>query len=185
MFSSKTISDDISTSSKETPQGGEPTISSVATTDTHEKQGSDEKHTTDDFQTKSSEMNQSISHKVTRQTLIFVLCAAMNSCNLGFDLGVNSTASNLIQTDMGLSDVQLELFIGSLNWWSIPGSLFAHCSFQTAAIGFIIGLIIMASAYDYTTLMVGRFFVGLGVGFGLAVSHQKSYGSFYFPVSGV
>ena len=116
--------------------------------------------------------------KLTRKTYIFAMCAAINSCNLGYDIGVSTNAGGLIQRDMGLTDVQKELFIGSLNLWSIFGSLFAHwiCdkygrrySFQVAAVGFIVGLVIMALAPSYTILMIGRVFVGLGVGFGLAV----------------
>jgi sugar porter (SP) family MFS transporter len=38
-----------------------------------------------------------------------------------------------------------------------------------AAVGFILGVVIMASAPNYGLLMVGRFFVGLGVGVGLAI----------------
>jgi MFS family permease len=117
-------------------------------------------------------------HPLTRQTLVFALCAAVNSCNLGYDVGVSTNAGALIQRDMGLTDVQRELFIGSLNMWSIFGSLFAHwiCdrygrrhSFNVAAVGFIVGLVIMAMAPNYTVLMIGRVFVGLGVGFGLAI----------------
>jgi MFS family permease len=98
---------------------------------------------------------------------------------LGYDIGVSTHASALIQQTMGLTDVQRELFVGSLNLWSIFGSLFAHwiCdrygrrdSFKVAALGFILGLVILAAAPNYTTLMVGRVFVGLGVGFRLAVS---------------
>jgi len=125
-----------------------------------------------DFSTTTSTL------KVTRHTFIFAICAAVNSCNLGYDIGVSTNVSGLIQRDMGLTDVQRELFVGSLNMWSILGSLFAHwiCdrygrrhSFQVAALGFIIGLVIMAMAPNYTVLMVGRVFVGIGVGFGLAI----------------
>lgn len=117
--------------------------------------------------------------KLTRLTFIFAVCAAVNSCNLGYDIGVSGNAAVLIQRDWNLTDVQRELFVGSLNMWSIFGSLFAHwiCdrygrrhSFRVAAIGFIIGLVIMSAAPNYTILMIGRVFVGLGVGFGLAVS---------------
>ncbi|KAG7361010.1 D-xylose-proton symporter [Nitzschia inconspicua] len=119
-----------------------------------------------------------ISLKVTRATVIFTLCAALNSCNLGYDIGVSTNAGSLIQRDLGLTDIQRELFVGSLNFWSIFGSLFSHwiCdvygrrkSFQVAALAFIIGLIIMACANGFAVLMLGRFFVGLGVGFGLAI----------------
>lgn len=117
--------------------------------------------------------------KLTKYTFIFALCAAINSCNLGYDIGVSGNAGILIQRDLGLTDVQRELFVGSLNLWSIFGSLFAHwiCdlygrrhSFKVAAASFIVGLVIMAASGSYALLMVGRVFVGLGVGFGLAVS---------------
>jgi MFS family permease len=117
--------------------------------------------------------------KITRSTYVYAICAAINSCNLGYDIGVNTHAGGLIQADLGLTEVQRELFVGSLNFWSIFGSLFAHwicdkygrrLAFRVAAISFIIGLVIMALSGGYTVLMIGRVFVGLGVGFGLAVS---------------
>jgi predicted MFS family arabinose efflux permease len=43
-------------------------------------------------------------------------------------------------------------------------------TFIVAAIGFIIGVLIQAFAPSFTILMIGRVFVGLGVGVGLAVS---------------
>lgn len=39
-------------------------------------------------------------------------CAGINSCNVGFDIGVNSPAGILVQEDMSLSDLQLEMFMG-------------------------------------------------------------------------
>ena len=116
--------------------------------------------------------------KITRSTVVYACCAALNSCNLGYDIGVSTNAGSLIQRDLGLSDVQRELFVGSLNFWSIFGSLFSHWisdrygrrrSFQVAAVAFIIGVIVMPCANGYAILMVGRCFVGLAVGFGLAV----------------
>jgi MFS family permease len=118
------------------------------------------------------------STKITRPTMIFAMCAAVNSCNLGYDIGVSTNAGSLVQEDLGLTDVQRELFLGSLNFWSIFGSMFAHwiCdkygrrySFVVAAVSFIVGLIIMALANSFEILMFGRVFVGLGVGFGLAI----------------
>jgi hypothetical protein len=55
---------------------------------------------------------------VTRSTYIFVLCASINSCNLGYDIGVSTTAAKLLQDDWGLSDYQRELFVGSINFWA-------------------------------------------------------------------
>jgi MFS family permease len=116
--------------------------------------------------------------KITRSTMIFAMCAAVNSCNLGYDIGVSTTAGGLVQEDLGLTDGQRELFVASLNFWSIFGSMFAHwiCdkygrrySFVVAAVSFIVGLIIMAVSNSFEILMFGRIFVGLGVGFGLAI----------------
>jgi MFS family permease len=43
-------------------------------------------------------------------------------------------------------------------------------TFIVAAVGFIIGTVVMALSNSYALLMFGRMFVGLGVGVGLAVS---------------
>ena len=106
------------------------------------------------------------------------MCAAVNSCNLGYDIGMSTTAGNLIQEDLDLSDGQREILIGSLNFWAIFGAFASnYCSdvygrrktFIVAAIGFIIGSLIMVFSPGYTMLMIGRAFVGLGVGVGMAV----------------
>ena len=47
-------------------------------------------------------------------TKIFALCAAVNSCNLGFDIGVSTSVGPLIQDDFGLSDAQREVFVVSI-----------------------------------------------------------------------
>jgi MFS family permease len=115
---------------------------------------------------------------ITRSTYIFVLCAAVNSCNLGYDVGVNTNAGPKIQRHFNLTDIQLELFLGSINFWSMFGALLAphitdtygrRKTFLIAAISFIVGVSIMAPAQSFPTLMIGRFFVGMGVGVGLAI----------------
>mmetsp|Transcript_57888 Transcript_57888/g.64686 ORF Transcript_57888/g.64686 Transcript_57888/m.64686 type:complete len:129 (-) Transcript_57888:1821-2207(-) len=109
--------------------------------------------------------NNDSSMRITKSTVIFALCAALNSCNLGYDIGVSTHVGGLIQRDFGLTDVQRELFVGSLNFWSIFGSMFSFwiCdvfgrrrSFQVAALNFIVGVVIMATASGFAVLMVGR-----------------------------
>ena len=108
--------------------------------------------------------------RLTTATYIFAACAALNSCNLGYDIGVSTNAGGIIQRDLGLTDVQRELFIGSLNFWSIFGSLgsfwISDCygrrkSFQVAAMLFIVGCSIMAAAQSYAVLMLGRYVINL------------------------
>jgi hypothetical protein len=55
---------------------------------------------------------------ISAATYRFVLCAALNSCNLGYDIGVSTEAGRLLQTDLGLSNRQREIFIGSINFWA-------------------------------------------------------------------
>jgi len=116
--------------------------------------------------------------KITRATKLYAFCAALNSCNLGYDIGVNTGAGMLLQESLALSDVQLEVFMGSLNLFAMVGALSSHWisdrlgrrwSFRIAAVVFIFGTVIQSGAGGYASLMFGRAFVGLGVGFGLAV----------------
>ncbi len=118
--------------------------------------------------------------KVSKSTYIFVSCAALNSCNLGYDIGVNTSVAKLLKDgdSLALSDRQLEIFMGSINLFAAVGAIFASTisdrfgrrgAFIVAAVGFIFGVLLQAVANSYTTLMAGRVFVGLGVGFGLAI----------------
>ena len=117
---------------------------------------------------------------VTPHVFKFAMCAAMNSCNLGFDIGVNTSAGPLLQESksLQLSELQLEILMGSLNMFAAVGAICASSisdrfgrrgGFIVAAVGFIVGVLVMTFAQSFASLMVGRVFVGLGVGFGLAI----------------
>jgi MFS family permease len=115
---------------------------------------------------------------ITRSTYIYAFCAALNSCNLGYDVGVSTNVGGLIQDDFGLSDRQREVFVGAINFWSMFGAIFSNVvsdkfgrrrSFVVAAVLFILGVLIQSTANSLTLLHIGRFFVGVGVGFGLAI----------------
>lgn len=64
--------------------------------------------------------------KVSKKVKLYAMCAALNSCNLGYDIGVNTGAGILLQESLGLSDLQIEIFLGSLNLFAIFGALSAH-----------------------------------------------------------
>ena len=55
---------------------------------------------------------------LSKSAKLFALCAALNSCNLGYDIGVSTEAGRLIQDDWGLTTMERELFTGSLNFWA-------------------------------------------------------------------
>ncbi|KAL3941282.1 MAG: hypothetical protein SGBAC_004330 [Bacillariaceae sp.] len=116
--------------------------------------------------------------QLTRASYVYSICACVNSCNLGFDLGATTNVGPLIEAEFGLTTAQRELFVASINFWAIFGGFLSNwfCdkygrrrSFIIAALGFIIGSIITGASTSYTYLMIGRMFVGLGVGFGLAI----------------
>jgi hypothetical protein len=130
--------------------------------------------------------------RITSATYLYAFAAAINSCNLGYDIGVSTQVGVMIQKEFDLSDVQREFFIGSLNMFAMSGCLCAHwiCdqygrrrSFIMAALSFIIGVCIMTFAGNFSILMVGRGFVGLGVGFGLAVRRRKAMTPMLFSFS--
>ncbi|CAJ1911319.1 unnamed protein product [Cylindrotheca closterium] len=116
--------------------------------------------------------------QITRATYVYSICACLNSLNLGFDIGVTTNVGPLVEASFGLTTAQRELFVGSINFWAIFGGFFSNwiCdrfgrrrSFITAAVGFMIGRLITGASSSFFMLMVGRMFVGLGVGFGLAI----------------
>mmetsp|Transcript_5229 Transcript_5229/g.12507 ORF Transcript_5229/g.12507 Transcript_5229/m.12507 type:complete len:511 (-) Transcript_5229:133-1665(-) len=116
--------------------------------------------------------------QLPRATYLYAMCACLNSVNLGFDIGATTNVGPLVEVEFGLTMKERELFVASINFWAIFGGFLSNyfCdkygrrkSFVIAAIGFIIGSIITGSSSSYTMLMFGRMFVGLGVGFGLAI----------------
>ena len=79
-----------------------------------EKQGKKDK----DPNSSSSSSADSKRQVLSKSTKLFAFCAALNSCNLGYDMGVSTEAGRLIQDDWGLTTMERELFTGSLNFWA-------------------------------------------------------------------
>jgi hypothetical protein len=67
---------------------------------------------------------------ITRSAYIFAMCAAVNSFNLGYDIGTSTSAGPLVQDDMGLTITEREIFVGSLNFWA---SKFTECFFFSSS----------------------------------------------------
>ena len=69
---------------------------------------------------------------VPRYVVLLAMCAALNSCNLGYDIGVNSGVGPHLQAKgegMNLSDLQLELFFGIFGLAAMLGA--AHMASRT------------------------------------------------------
>jgi MFS family permease len=118
---------------------------------------------------------------VPRYVVLLAMCAALNSCNLGYDIGVNSGVGPHLQAKgegMNLSNLQLELFFGIFGLAAMLGAAVAYTAsdglgrrkaFACTSATFIIGVLWTAAATSYASLMCGRFVTGLGVGLGLAI----------------
>ena len=118
---------------------------------------------------------------VPRYVVLLAMCAALNSCNLGYDIGVNSGVGPHLQAKgegMHLSDLQLELFFGIFGLAAMLGAAVAYTAsdglgrrkaFACTSATFIIGVLWTAVSTSYASLMMGRFVTGLGVGLGLAI----------------
>ena len=86
------------------------------------------------------------------------MIAALNSCNLGYDIGVNSGVGYHLQAageGMELSDLQLEWFYGVFSFSSAAGALVAYTTsdflgrrlaFAVTSVVFIVGALWTAGA---------------------------------------
>lgn len=116
--------------------------------------------------------------ELTRSARIYALCAAINSCNLGYDIGVSTNVGPLLQDDFNLTNEEREILIGALNLFSMFGGLTSQffsdrygrrTTFFVASILVLISRIVMSVSTSYWLLMVGRAVIGIGIGVGFAV----------------
>ncbi|KAL2928770.1 Polyol transporter 5 [Bienertia sinuspersici] len=105
--------------------------------------------------------------------------ASMTSVLLGYDIGVMSGAALYIQKDWEISDVKIEILIGTLNVYCLFGSFAAgrtsdwigrRYTIVFAGAIFFAGALLMGFATNYAFLMVGRFVAGIGVGYALMIA---------------
>ncbi|KAK6258376.1 hypothetical protein SCA6_012850 [Theobroma cacao] len=107
------------------------------------------------------------------------MVASFISIIFGYDTGVMSGAMIFIKEDLKISDVQLEVLAGILNFCALVGSLLAgrtsdyigrRYTIVLASIIFLLGAILMGYAPNYAILMTGRCTAGVGVGFALMIA---------------
>lgn len=118
-------------------------------------------------------------HKRNKYALAISILASMTSVLLGYDTGVMSGATLYIKKDLKISDVQIEILVGTINIFSLLGSAMAgrtsdwigrRYTIVFASAIFFVGAILMGFATNYAFLMVGRFVAGIGVGYALMIA---------------
>jgi MFS family permease len=116
--------------------------------------------------------------RISPITYLYCACAALNSVNLGYAIGVSTNAGLFIQKDWQLTDEQLEFFLGLLNFCSIFGALLSPVlcdrfgrrrTFGIVASIFITGAGVTCTARSRHVLFLGRIILGLAVGIGEAI----------------
>ena len=116
---------------------------------------------------------------ISSTVYLLTFCAALGSCNLGFDIGVNTDAGKLVQDSMELSNEELEFFMGFINLFAIIGALLTsrivgsiglRLSFLASSVLFVVGLLLQIFSSTFGFLMFGRIWVGVAVGFGMTIS---------------
>ena len=100
----------------------------------------------------------------------------MNSCNLGYDIGITSDVTPLLS--QSLSSAQLSIFVGSINLFSLFGALISpfvsdrygrRKTFLYSGFIFLSGCLLQAVSGSFVTLILGRMVLGIGIGLGLAI----------------
>lgn len=111
---------------------------------------------------------------------VIAAVAALNNCNLGYDIGIVSSVGPILQKQdsFTVSDIQLELFIGALDVSSLIGAFSSNyladrfgrkACMALSEVLFIGSVIGMACAMNYATLVLFRCFCGIAVGLGLTI----------------
>lgn len=84
-----------------------------------------------------------------------------------------------IKEDLKISDVQIEILVGTINIYSLVGAALAgrtsdwigrRYTIIFASAIFFAGAILMGFATNYGFLMFGRFVAGIGVGYALMIA---------------
>ena len=125
---------------------------------------------------------EAINNKHITKSFVFIVAAvaALNNCNLGYDMGIVSGVGPILQkqSEFQVSDVQLEIWIGALDISSLIGAFSSNYladrfgrkgCMALSEILFIVSVLGMACAQNYATLIAFRCLCGVAVGLGLTI----------------
>ncbi|KAI5320469.1 hypothetical protein L3X38_040177 [Prunus dulcis] len=116
---------------------------------------------------------------MNKYTIVCALLASTNSILLGYDIGVMSGAVLCIKENLKITSTQVEILVGTLNMFSLFGSLASgktsdyigrRYTIVLAACTFLIGALLMGLATSYLFLLAGRAVAGIGVGYALMIA---------------
>ncbi|XP_062090774.1 polyol transporter 5-like [Humulus lupulus] len=116
---------------------------------------------------------------MNKYTLLCALLASTSSILLGYDIGVMSGAVLFIKENLKITSTQVEILVGTLNVFSLVGSLASgktsdyigrRYTIVLAATTFFIGALLMSLAPSFPFILAGRVVAGIGVGYALMIA---------------
>ncbi|KAJ9467545.1 putative polyol transporter 6 [Diplonema papillatum] len=113
-----------------------------------------------------------------RYVAFVVITAALTASSLGYDVGVMAGAMDGLEETFALSDFEIEVVIGAMNFVAAIGALFAGNTAdrfgRKASLGiccflYLVGGGLMTGAPNYASLLAGRIITGVGVGLAFVI----------------
>jgi MFS transporter, SP family, galactose:H+ symporter len=110
---------------------------------------------------------------IKRFVLFMIIVSAIGGALYGYDLGIISGAMAFMNKDIAMSDTQLHMMPGAVLFGGAFATLITGplCDWYgrrkmiiAAAIVFLLGVVIIATAVNFTELLAGRIIQGFGVG---------------------
>jgi MFS family permease len=116
--------------------------------------------------------------EITDAVKIYTICASLSSCIVGYDQGVSTHMSMLIQAEFGLNEWQRGLYIAFLFLFMMWGAMVSpfisdrhgrRASLLSSSYACLAGALVMAFMKSYGGLLIGRALCGFGAGLGFLV----------------
>lgn len=116
--------------------------------------------------------------EITRAVRLYTICASLNSCIVGYDQGISTHMSRLVQHEFGLTEWQRGLYISFLFLFMIWGAAASpfisdkhgrRAALKCSACVFLAGALLMTCMQSFYGLLMGRAICGFGAGLGFLV----------------
>ncbi|KAI3665498.1 hypothetical protein L6452_44125 [Arctium lappa] len=117
--------------------------------------------------------------KINKHSCACAIVASMISIIFGYETGVMSGALIFIKEDLKITELQVEVLGGIINFCALIGALSAgrtadyigrRYTISLASVIFLSGSLLMGFAPNFAVLLTGRCVAGIGVGFALVIA---------------
>lgn len=116
--------------------------------------------------------------EITRTAKVCSLCASLHSLFIGYDQGVSTHISVLVQKEFGLSDWERGLYLAILFFFMMVGAVGSpfisdrvgrRAAMACSSYVFLAGTVLMILTSSFYGILIGRAICGIGAGLGFMV----------------